>query len=815
MNKLLIVVLLVMSNFFVFAQTKPSNSLSGKLIDGTTKEPLPFASVIVLKSLETGKDSLLKGVNANELGMFQLTNLPAEKLKIRVSFVGYQNYEQVVELTNPETVLADIALLPEPKMLKEVTVTATKSTTSMGMDKRVFNVERNLTTVGGTAENLLRNLPSLTINPDGSANLRNMGATIYINGKPTQLSLAQIPAGQIESVEVISNPSAKYEAAASGGIVNLILKKNREAGYNGTASVGIGNNSRYDGMVNLNVNQGKWNFSTIYNFNATKNPLNGYAYRTNFTNTGAVASYYNQNTEVSLNNLFHNIRLATDYTLNKANTLSLAGSYVTGEYNSETNQQYQNLDASKSLVSYGGRTTKPHNTFNNVGVEFDWKHNFAQKGRTLSFVSSFTRNNLSNAANWFTTALNADGNTQAGFPETDIIAGNTVGSQILAQLDYVKPINDSTKLEMGVRSYTYIRDQQYLFSKLDEASNTLILQKDFSQDANITETINALYVMYATKWKKNISFEAGLRFEQSSLTGISNLDAKSNFGYKFPSSDGSNLIKALFPSLSISKKLNADSEVGINFSRKVGRPNFRQLFVGIQANDKQNITIGNPQIQPEFVNTAELNYNTSLGKVNWLSSFYYIYEDNTIKPIVQASPTDPSVYVTTFINAQADIQTGFDNTLTFAIGKRLNFLANLNVFNMVLKSADYEKTLWRFNSKLNITYKVSNSISAQLNSNYDSKAPQLQGYRQGIKAMDFALRKSFMNNKASVLFTINDIFNSRKPITIYDQPTSYQESMNRREVRFYKITLQLPIGNSTAAKKKEQKITRPDVDFNN
>ena len=813
MNKLVITAFLVMSTVFAFAQNK--HNISGKLIDGSNQQALPFASVIVLKTQANGEDILLKGVNTNEAGEFSIQNLPAENLKVKISFIGYQNFEKVLQLSAEETSLGIISLQPEPKMLKEVTVTATKNSASMGMDKRVFSVERNLTTVGGTAENLLRNLPSLTINPDGTANLRNMGATIYINGKPTQLSLAQIPAGQIESVEVISNPSAKYEAAASGGIVNLILKKNRQAGYNGTVSVGVGNNSRYDGMVNLNLNQGKWNMSALYNFNATQNPLNSYAYRTNFATDGSVTSYYNQNTNVSLNNLFHNIRLVADYNLDKANTLSLAGTYVKGEYNSQTNQQFQNLDANEQLLSYGGRNTQPHNTFNNIGLEFDWKHTFAQKGKSLSFISSFTRNNLSNAADWFTTSMTADGKNQTGFPETDVIAGNTVGNQILGQLDYVKPLNDSTKIELGLRSYTYIRDQKYLFSKLDEVSNSFILQKDYSQDANITETINAIYGMYSTKWKKNISFSAGLRFEQSSLTGVSNLDPNSNFGYKFPASNGDNLIKALFPSMSISKKINAESEIGLNFSRKVGRPNFRQLFVGIQANDKQNITIGNPKIQPEFVNTAELNYNTAFGKVNWLSSIYYIYEDNTIKPIVQASTTDPSVYITTFINAQADIQSGFDNTLTFSIGKKLNFLANLNVFNMVLKSADYEKAMWRYNSKLNISYKVTSSISAQLNMNYDSKAPQLQGYRSSIKAMDFAIRKSFMNNKASVLFTINDVFNSRKPITVYDQPSSFQESMNRREVRFYKLTLQLPIGNSTAVKKKDIRVNRPDVDFNN
>ena len=817
MKQVSLICLLIFSTFYTFSQGVPTHTVFGKLIDNASKQSLPFASVTISKTLENGKDSLLKGTTSNDLGEFQIVNLPAEKLKLQVSFVGYQSYNQVITVQNQENNLGTILILPESKLLKEVIVTANKKTTNLEMDKRVFNVEKNLTSVGGTAENLLRTLPSLTINADGSANLRNMTATVYINGKPTQLSLAQIPANQIESVEVISNPSAKYEASASGGIVNLILKKNREAGYNGTANVGVGNNARYDGMLNLNLNQGKWNVSALYNFNATKNPLNSYAYRTNYNVNGSISSYYNQNTAVELNNVFQNIRLATDYNLNKSNTLSLAGTYITGEFNSKTNQKYENLSASKQKTNYGGRTTDPHNTFNNIGAEFDWKHSYAQKGHTLSFTSAYTRNNLSNAANWFTTAINSDGSNQIGFPEKDVIAGNTKGNQVIAQLDYVKPFNDSTKLEMGLRSFTFIRDQKYLFSRFDEASNQLILQKDFSQDAHIAETVNAAYMIYATKWKRNINFEVGLRFEQSSLKGRSNFYAGQNFGYNYPSKTGKNLFQALFPSLSINKKINENAELGVNFSRKVGRPNFRQLFIGIQSNDRQNITIGNPKIQPEFVNTAELNYNHTWGSTNLLSSFYYIYEDHTIKPIVLPSAADPNIYITTFINAKVDIQSGFDNTLTFDLGKKLSFLANLNVFNMILVSDDFEKRMWRFNSKLNTTYKISKTISAQLSTNYDSKSPQLQGYRKAIKAMDFAIRKSFMNNKASVLFTVNDIFNSRKPITIYDQPTAFQESMNRREVRFYKVTLQLPIGKNTTSfgKKKDQKMARPDVDFNN
>ena len=796
-------------------QLNAQNNISGKVIDVTTKEPLPFASIFVSQA-KIGNDSLKIGTSTNDKGEFTIQNLNIGNAKISISFIGYLKIERKIRIPEDNN-LGIIALQPETSLLKEVSVKAQKNTASLNLDKRVFNVSDGITTIGGTAENLLRNIPSLSIDASGSAVLRNSSATIYINGKPTQLSLAQIPANQIESVEVISNPSAKYEAAATGGIVNLVLKKNRISGYNGTASAGVGNAGRFDGMVNIEMNTGKWSVSGIYNANATQNILDNYAYRTNYASNGAISSYFNQNTGIKLNNVFQNSRISADYNFNKNNTISVAGIYVLGKFNSLTNQTYENFDARHIQTTYGSRNTSPNNTFNNKGIELDWKHSFAQKGRKLSFTSGFNHNNVSNAADWLTTSLNADGSNQTGSPEKDKIAGSTIGNQLVTQLDYTHPINDSTKWELGLRSLTYIRDQQYFFNQLQEPTNSYKLLPDYSQNARITETVNAFYALYTTRLKHNFSLQAGLRIEQSSLKGVSRFEPASTFGYFYPSSNGKNFIKSLFPSFALSKKLSEESEIGINLSRKIGRPGWRQIFIGIQSSDKQNITIGNPALQPEFVNTAELNYNKSFGKTNWLSAAYYIYEDNTIKPFIQPSTTDPSILVTTFTNVKVDIQGGFENTLTFYLVKNLSVLASLNVFNFTLQTDTYSKSLWTSRSKLNLTYKFKGNVTAQLSGSYDTKSPSLQGYRGAICAADFAVRKSFWNNKGSLAFTVNDIFNSRKQISIYDQPSAYQESMTRREVRFYKLTLQLPLNrkSTSTVKKKNTNSTRPEVDFSN
>nr|WP_293841733.1 TonB-dependent receptor [uncultured Arsenicibacter sp.] len=808
---------LLLLTVFVFSLCPVRAQLTGRVLDGSTRQPMPFASVAVWQ--KNARDStLLGGTSTDTTGRFVISNLPASTVRINISFVGYQAIHQLVMLsgTPGRADLGTIMLLTDAQQLREVKITGEKADLTMNAEKRVFNVGKNLTSLGGTAESLLRNVPSINMDEGGNPSLRGMATTIYVNGKPSQLTLAQIPANQIESVEVITNPSARYDASTSGGIVNLILKKNREPGYNGTVSAGIGNNHRYDATANIDWHEGRWNVTALYSLNATKNPLTGYVHRINQqAGTSTPTGYFDQNTLINLNNRFQNGRLVVDYAAGRRNVFSLAGTLAGGAFNTISAQQYTYRNAAGALTGSGSRTLDPQNNFTNTGGEFDWKHSFSRKGQELSLMTSVTRNQVSNAANWLTTAYNADGTTQPAYPERDRIDGRIIGHQYLFQLDYVQPVSDSAKWEFGIRSFTYNRDTEYLFNQLSEGSGAYVLLPTYSQNADIRETVNAAYALYTRTLRNGINLQAGLRLEQSSLHGLSRFDG-TRFGYDYPSRTGQNLFQSLFPSFSATRKLSGTSDVGLSLSRKVGRPNFRHVFVGIQANDRQNITIGNPAVRPEFVNTAELTYTHTKGPLQWLATAYYIYEDHTIKPFTRPLATDPTILVTTFINVKADIQYGLDQTLRADPGRRLTLTGNVNVRNFTIQSETLRNQLWVYNAKLNLTYRFPANISAQAGVFRDSRGVSLQGYRQAVNSMDFAIRKSFMQNRASVVFTINDVFNSRRFITTYEQPTVFQSSMNRREVRFYKVTLQLPLGRpGTAARRSSRKLDRPDVDFSN
>jgi outer membrane receptor protein involved in Fe transport len=415
---------------------------------------------------------------------------------------------------------------------------------------------------------------------------------------------------------------------------------------------------------------------------------------------------------------------------------------------------------------------------------------------------------VSNVADWTTKSFDINGQLLAQNPELVQITGGNKNQQATFQIDFVNPLNDSTKLEMGTRNFFSGRDQNYLFNEYSYDKKAYVQDNYLSQDFDITENINAAYVTYSSRWKHQISYQIGVRFEQSSLSGISNLAAVKGFGYNYPKGTGTDLARSFFPAVYLSKKIDEKTELGLNFSRKIQRPGFRQLMPGVQGSDKQNITIGNPNLQPEFINLAELSYNKIFGSNNWLATIYIADETNTLKPLTYRSPTDPSVKITTFVNGTNEVMYGVDNTLKLTFGKNLELMLNANVYNFTVNVDTFHNSGWTWNSKANMTYKFPADISMQINGGYEADRPAAQGTRKGVSYMDFALKKSFFHNAANITFSISDAFNTRREISILDQPSYYQESMRRRDTRFYKLSVQIPFGKADASMFKKMKEGR-------
>ncbi len=785
----------------------------GKVIESATKQSVGYASVAVFKNI-AGKDSLVGGALTTDNGEFSITELPMGGVKVTISFLGLKDFSKVVRITPPNDVeqdLGDVALVADAEVLKAVEVTGQKVSTMISLEKRVFNVEKNITSQGGTAEDVLKNVPSVTVDVDGNAQLRDKGTTIYVDGKPTLMALNQIPADQIESVEVITNPSAKYEASTTGGILNIILKKNRKAGYNGVVNVGVGTQNRYNGLLNLNVNEGRWNVSGFYNVNHQEVPTTGYVYKTNLNSQGVATSYFNQNTTAQFENIFQSGRFNIDYNINNRNTISLVGNAVDGKFNINSVQNYQYLDATSALTSYGVRSQEPQNEFKNYSAEVQWKKTFAKKNENLSASFNYSQGTFANTANWVTTGFAANNQQLSGYPELVRIDGNNKNNQTVFQLDYSNPINDSTKVEMGVRSYWKGTDINYLYKSQNPVTSEFVQDNQFSQLFNINETINAAYITYSGKFKNQISYQAGFRFEQSSLDVKPKSDTAVSYGYNYPNFSSNNfwgsLANSLFPSLYLSKKLDETTEIGLNFSRKIQRPGFRQLGPGIQSNDKQNVQIGNPNLQPEYVNNAEFNFNKIFGENNWLSSIYVEHETNTLKPFSYPSPTDSTVLISTTVNGSYELTFGFDNTLKLALSKNFELSMSANIIHYNLSVNGLTNAAWAASEKIGITYRLPGDLSFQINAGNEGNRPLPQGYRKGVPYLDVAVKKSFFNKAANLTLSLNDVFDSRRDEIVYTQPTFIQDTYRRRDVRNFRVSLQIPFGKMDASffKKKNRK----------
>ena len=778
----------------------------GKIVDATTKKPVEFASVVIVRSMGP-RDSILGGGLTLENGDFNVEKLPLGPLKVKVSFVGYVDYAKTFMLVPPDNLeidLGDLVIKTDAKVLDAVQVTAEKAQMQLGLDKKVFNVDKNITATGGTAEDILKNVPSVTVDADGNALLRNNATTIYVDGRPTLMSLNQIPADQIENVEVISNPSAKFEAGTKGGIVNIVLKKNKKPGYNGFLALGVGTGERYNGTFNLNVKQGRWNVTGFYNGTKAANPTEGYVFRELLSGQ----RIFNQTTTTTFDNAFQIGRLSADYSINNRNTLTVAGNIVNGKFNINSDQNFTYpLTTSDTLVNNGKREIRPKNEFTNYQFQALWKKTYAKKGKELTADFTYGIGESSNVADWTTTTYNLK-KTPLPTELTNITGGNK-GQQGTFQLDFVNPINDSTKVEFGVRSAVNDRDQQSFF-KTKTGSQDYVQNTNISLNANILDMVNGIYLNYASKYK-GIGYQVGLRYEQSKLEGVAKDKGIPSFGYNYYGLD-----KSLFPSIYLSKKLDKNSEMQLNFSRKIQRPNFMQLMPVVQNNDRQNIRIGNPSLQPEFINLTELNYNKQFGGNNWLVSAYFMLESQTIKPYARPSTEDPSVLITTFANLGNEVRYGLENTFRLAVTKNMDFTTNINVYSLSISSDTSRVEGFAWDGKASINYKFPHGFSAQLNGNYESDRVIPQGKRLAVGFMDFAVKKTFFGGAANVTFSVNDVFNSRKDFTVFNLASFNQESMRRRDLRYFKLSLQMPFGKMDASifkKGKRQQGQGQEMDF--
>jgi ferric enterobactin receptor len=786
----------------------------GKLID-SSGHPISEATVLILhnkydSATKKTKMVLLKGLTTNAKGEFSFEDLPIMgALRLKISATGYKPLEQPVifQVKMPaggapkpgadvtQTInamsstingfdkdLGNIKMAVDIAQLQGVTVTASPPTLKMDIDKKVYNVEKDLVNAGGTAMDVMKNVPSVNVDIDGNLTLRNAPPLLYIDGRPTTLTLDQIPADAIESVEIITNPSAKYDASGGGaGIVNIVLKKNRKSGYNGNVRAGFDSHGAFNGGLNFNVRQDKFNFTANGFYNQNKGVTDGNVSRYNYTDTPT--SIYQ--TQVNKNGgAFAFGSLGLDYFVTNRTTFSLTGIHVHGQFEptevlNNTNNTYF---PSGTDTTYSQGMVNTQRTFDANGLQFAFKHLFPKEGENitadLNYFSGTNTNNALTVTNYLTGQPGSD----VAFDQQQKINGNGTNKFLTVQTDYVHPFDTKTKLEAGLRLNT-----QHLVSNTDTyydstGKGNFYLVPAASTNYENTNNVYAAYISFTSGFK-DFGYQAGLRAESSNYTGEL-LDTKENFSNSYPIS--------LFPSLFLSQKLGGKQELQLSYTRRINRPNFFQLIPFTNYSDSLNITRGNPNLLPEFTNNFEFSYLKTLkGNNTLLASVYYKRTNQLITRYLDSFTNEitgkPGI-VSTWVNANYSQTYGAEFTAVTTITKWFDLTSNINVYNSYINITNVNTTsqpaLWSWFGKLNGSFKLPWKLKMQVTGFYQSKSnlpvnsgggsqgggpggnagvtSASQGYISPFWAVDAALSKSFLkNDAASVSVSISDIFKSR------------------------------------------------------
>ena len=760
--------------------------LYGKLVD-SSGHGVGRASVLILKVVTdktTGKkkETLLKGASSQNNGDFSVEDLPVGvPLKLTVSAVGYTALVQDVVLTpqGSDKDLGKLSLATSSNELQQVVVTASKPSITLDQEKKVFNVSKDIVSVGGNGLDVLKNVPSVNVDIDGNVTIRGGSPQLFVDGKPTTLTLDEIPSDAIESVEVITNPSAKYDASGGGaGILNIVLKKNRKTGYNGSIRAGGDTYGGLNGGGSLNVREGKVNVSADINARVLRDRVTGSLARQDFS-TSPYTNLMERELDTSKGGIVFE-RVGLDYFITNKTTLSLTGfamQHKGGPQTSNLEVATDSLYTSGTTPGYYQEEIGSSHTFNGRGGTLGFKQLFARDKEEWTADASYFSGSATNHSLYTTNYYTGAEGSALGSTELQKIVGGGNDHNVILQTDFSDPLTPKTTLEMGVRAALQSRlniDNNYTYNT-DSAAYILV-----PSAASNYKSQNNVYAAYVTLGSTlgNFSYKAGLRAESSNYHGTL-LNSGETFSNQYPVS--------LFPSLFLGEKLGNGGELQLSYTRRVNRPNFMQLVPYTDSSNKLNITRGNPNLVPEFTQSLELSYiKTFPGNNTLMGSVYYKHTDHLITGYIESDTNSAGTVelINTYINAETSDNMGAELTAQLSLTKWWDFTANVNLYHSKINvgsvDATEETALWSWFGKANTNFKLPAGFTIQLSGLYQSKSnlpvntnsnqpgpPNMQsssasqGYIKSYYTVDAAVKKTFMQGKLAVAASFNDIFRSR------------------------------------------------------
>lgn len=770
-----------------------SASVSGKVVDSKSGQPVEYATIAVfLKS--DGKP--LGGTISDNLGVFKIDNLKPGNYFLKISFIGYQTLtiDDVNLVNNSDKALGNIQLVSSDKELEEVEVTAKRNLVEYKIDKKVVNLDGNVNADNGNAVDALENVPGVDVDIEGNLTLRgNSNYTVLVDGKPSSLDaseiLKQTPAAMIDNIEIITNPGAKYDPDGTSGIINLVMKKQKLHGISGVLNLNVGSQDKKGTDFVLNTRRPKTNFSFGGHYDTRSFQMDGVSDRTTY-NTD-----YDKNV---FNNSFNKhsfggggVRFGADFYPNDKNVFSIT--VDAGVFNSDEDSKnnYHNwytyrdsgdveVDPEYIYSIEGGAEDADY-----INSSVNFQHNFAKTGHTFSLNAFYSFDKRQEDESLYQTkSYNAD--------YTDVFqyAGNRTNSEANSsrariKADYVLPFNDKNKFEAGYQGDFVNYTDDYRFDNLIDGS--YVSNVLYSNNILFKRYINSLYSVYSGSFNK-IGFQVGFRAEYT----YRNIEAGKSYEINRPD---------YFPSLNFSYALPADQSLQLGYSRRINRPREWFLNPAPAYSDEYSTRIGNPDLDPEYTDAVEFNYQKNFTKAFLALETYYRHTIGSIESVSYLGDND--ILVNTYMNLSnddrfgAELSANYDPFTWFSINSSFTlerYYINANN-NSSLYSTNVSEDGGSWRTKETFTFKPFKDTRIQVNLRYRGKNKTLISDNKGNFVTGMAVRQTFFNKRLSLSLDVRDIFKTmnRESTTYSDEYYLYSKST--RKSPMWSIGLSYKINN--------------------
>ena len=786
-KKILLITPILFFSFSLFAESpadvnssaaaRPFRSgvVTGTVIDDSNNEPLMFASVV----LHSESDStLVTGAITNEQGVFVIEQVPAGKFYIAINYVGYPRKEVNGISINPREPVYEMGTIrvePGAALLSEVTVEATRELMEVGLDRRVINVDSELTATGGTALELMQNVPSVAVDFDGNVSLRgSSNVTILVDGRPSNLTglsgseaLEQIPSNMIERIEVITNPSARYSPEGTSGIINIVLKKERRAGYNGMLSLNASTGNRYTGSLNLNYKTGRVNFFANYSGRMFNTEGSGFNFRTSFLSD---TTFLDQDTRFENGMRSNNASVGADFQINDFNTLTFSVMYNTWGRNSDNFTNYNSLNEDMLLTNFFTRTSGDEMDSRGMNYNLNYRRTFEQKLREFNTDIVFSSRGMDRSEDNVQRFIESNGKpvTLPDLLENTRSEGNNWMFSV--QTDYIQPLGEDRKLELGARAYLREMGSDFNFFNYDAESARWENNAGLSNEFIYNEQVYAAYGIFSTMLGK-YSLQAGLRLEQ---TFIEADQRTTNEVY-------SDNYLNLFPTVHLRRNFEQNQALQVSYSRRIDRPNNRYLNPFVSYTDPYDLSFGNPRLKPELINSMEVGYTRFWKNTTLNPSIFYRSTDGMITRF--RTMDENGIAYTTFENINRGTSYGAELILSQQIFPWWRSNGTFSYYRQIIEGGDammeMQADSYSWSARLVNNMNLGKGWDLQVNGFYRSPVVMLQGEMDAMYSADMGLRKNILDKRGTVTLRVSDIFNTQK-FRMYNYGDNFTIDMERR-----------------------------------